>query len=117
MTPPSSSKMARPGGNAVQWPSPHRTFCTVSCGRDAKRTGRIPAWSARSAFRPARLPDLTEANVAAARTRVPTAVPHDAQSVPRITRVSSSPFDHPHLLFIVVLACGLRELVEPVDLL
>src|ERR1700722_11624605 len=118
MTPPSSSRMARPGGNAAQCPSPQRTFCTVSCGRDAKRTGRIPAWRARSAFRPARLPDLTAANVAAARTKVPTAVPHEAQSVPTITRgLDSSPFDHPHLLLIVVRTRGRRKFVEPVDLL
>src|ERR1700691_2354468 len=110
--------MARPGGSAAQWPSPHRTFCSVSCGRDAKRTGRCPAWRARSAFRPARLPDRTAANVAAARTKVPPAVPHEAQSVPTIMPApSSSPFDHPHLLLVVVLTRGRRELVEPVDLL
>src|SRR5580698_641944 len=123
MTPPSSSKMARPGGKAVQWPSPHRTFCTVSCGRDAKRTGRWPAWSARSAFRPARLPDRTEANVAAAKTNVPTAVPHEAQSMvaimgrPRRSNRSESPLDHLHLLLVVVLSGGGGKLVQPVDLL
>src|SRR5580658_779597 len=117
MTPPSSSRMARPGSSAAQCPSPHRTFCTVSCGRDAKRTGRIPAWRARSAFRPARLPERTAANVAAARTKVPTAVPHEALSVPTITQaLQSSPFDHPHLLLIVVRTRGWREFVEPVDL-
>src|ERR1700722_16193436 len=123
MTPPSSSKMARPGGKAVQWPSPQRTFCTVSCGRDAKRTGRWPAWSARSALRPARLPDRTAANVAAARTNVPTAVPHEAQSMVPVTgafdarRGSGSPFDHSHLLLVVVLAGGRGKLVQSVDLL
>src|SRR5271156_4341861 len=117
MMPSSSSRMARPGGSAFQCPSPHRTFWTVSFARDAKRTGRIPACRARSAFRPARLPDLTAAKVAAARTNVPTAVPQEAQSVPTITRsLRSLPFDHPHLLFIVVLACGRRKLVEPADL-
>src|ERR1700691_3296004 len=110
--------MARPGGSAAQWPSPHRTFCSVSCGRDAKRTGRCPAWRARSAFRPARLTDRTAANVAAARTKGPTAAPHEAQSVPTITRaLRPSPFDHPHLLLVVVLTGGRREFVESVDLL
>src|SRR5271168_3646719 len=118
MMPSSSSRMARPGASALKCPSPHRTFCTVSFARDAKRTGRIPACNARSAFRPARLPDLTAANVAAARTKVPTAVPHEAQSVPTITwALDSSPFDHPHLLLIVVPARGRRKFVEPVDLL
>src|ERR1700691_5188174 len=115
--PSSSSRMARPGGSAFQCPSPQRTFCTVSFARDAKRTGRIPACKARSAFRPARLPDLTAAKVAIARTKVPTAVPHEAQSVPTITRaLRSLPFDHPHLLLIVVRTCGRRKLVEPLDL-
>src|SRR5271168_3305058 len=117
MMPSSSSRMARPGASALKCPSPHRTFCTVSFARDAKRTGRIPACKARSAFRPARLPDLTAAKVANARTKVPTAVPHEAQSVPTITRVfQPSPFDHPHLLLIVVLTRSRREFVEPVDL-
>ena len=76
---PPRSKMARPGGSAAQWPSPHRTFCTLSAA-GAKRTGRIQPGGGTCGVPPARFPDLTAARVASARTKVPTAVPDEAQS-------------------------------------
>ena len=45
-----------------------------STSREPLKSGRIPAWSARSATRAERFEDHTETNVAIASARVPAAV-------------------------------------------
>lgn len=90
-------------------------FARVRATGKRRRGVQAGPCRARSAFRPERLPDRTEANVATAKTNVPTAVPQEAQAMVPIT--PASPFDHLHLLLVVVFAGSRGKLVESVDLL
>src|SRR4051812_41216539 len=78
MTSSATSAMARPPGSLNHLSSTKPTFSGGSSRREGTRTGRIPASNARSVARAARLPDRTDANVAAASTSVPAAVPSSA---------------------------------------
>ena len=91
MTPPSSSKMARPPPIRAAWRSCHRTLCTGSSESDGTSSGLIAVSSDSSAMRADRLDDRTAENVATASTRVPPAVANEAMEVQSAMR--SHPID------------------------
>src|SRR6516165_3284218 len=64
MVPSISSITARPPPTRTKCSSCHPTFCSGSCRRELRNSGRSPASSDRSAVRAARLADRTDANVA-----------------------------------------------------
>src|SRR5438270_8370539 len=70
--------MPRPPGTLNHLSSRKPTFSGGSSSRDGTKTGRMPASKARSVALAARWLERTDANVAAASTSVPAAVPSSA---------------------------------------